>query len=92
MAEYKQNLLNEKLKQKEEEEKRNAAAHADDNKPLALDDAQRIKVLSPSSLVAKRFFKNKLALVGLAILIVMFAMSFIRVLFRSVLDSRRSRA
>jgi len=77
VAEYKQNLLNEKLKQKEEEEKRNAAAHADDNKPLALDDAQRIKVLSPSSLVAKRFFKNKLALVGLAILIFMFAMSFI---------------
>ena len=45
MAEYKQNLLNEKLKQKEEEEKRNAAAQADDNKPLALDDAQRRQLL-----------------------------------------------
>ena len=31
----------------------------------ALDDEQRVKVLSPGMLVAKRFFRNKLAVAGL---------------------------
>lgn len=44
---------------------------------LALDDQRRIKVLSPGMLVAKRFFRNKLALVGLVILIIMFIFSFL---------------
>jgi lipopolysaccharide/colanic/teichoic acid biosynthesis glycosyltransferase len=39
---------------------------------LALDDQRRIKVLSPGMLVAKRFFRNRLALIGLVILVVMF--------------------
>lgn len=44
---------------------------------LALDDQRRIKVLSPGMLVAKRFFRNKLALVGLVILVTMFIFSFL---------------
>ncbi len=44
---------------------------------LALDDQRRIKVLSPGMLVAKRFLRNKLALIGLVILIVMFIFSFL---------------
>lgn len=43
----------------------------------ALDDEQRVKVLSPGMLVAKRFFRNRLAVVGIIILIAMFAFSFI---------------
>lgn len=43
----------------------------------ALDDEQRVKVLSPGQLVAKRFFRNKLAVVGLGILVTMFIFSFI---------------
>lgn len=43
----------------------------------ALDDARRIKVVSPGMLVAKRFFRNKLAIVGIVILIVLFAFCFI---------------
>lgn len=43
----------------------------------ALDDEQRVKVLSPGQLVAKRFFRNRLAMVGLVILIVMFLFSFV---------------
>lgn len=43
----------------------------------ALDDEQRVKVLSPGMLVVKRFFRNKLAVVGLCILTVMFIFSFI---------------
>ena len=43
----------------------------------ALDDEQRVKVLSPGMLVAKRFFRNKLAVAGLVILVTMFVFSFI---------------
>lgn len=43
----------------------------------ALDDEQRVKVLSPGMLVAKRFFHNKLAVAGLVILVTMFVFSFI---------------
>ena len=35
----------------------------------SLDDEQRVKVLSPGAMVAKRFFRNRLAMVGLVILI-----------------------
>ena len=38
----------------------------DANKTVtALDDERRVKVLSPGQLVAKRFFRNKLAMAGL---------------------------
>lgn len=43
----------------------------------ALDDEQRVKVLSPGAMVAKRFFRNKLAMAGLVILICMFLFSFV---------------
>lgn len=43
----------------------------------ALDDEQRVKVLSPGMLVAKRFIRNKLAMIGLVILIFMFIFSFV---------------
>lgn len=47
------------------------------NTATALDDERRVKVLSPGKLVAKRFFRNRLAMVGLIILIIMFLFSFI---------------
>lgn len=43
----------------------------------SLNDDRRVKVLSPGALVAKRFFRNRLAVVGLAMLIAMFIFSFI---------------
>lgn len=48
---------------------------------MSLDDARRVKVLSPGMLVLKRFIRNKLAVVGLVILIFMFTFSFIGPLF-----------
>jgi peptide/nickel transport system permease protein len=42
-----------------------------------LDDQRRIKVLSPGMLVTKRFLRNRLALIGLIILVVMFIFSFL---------------
>ena len=48
---------------------------------MKLDDARRVKVLSPGMLVFKRFIRNKLAVAGIIILAVMFAYSFIGPLF-----------
>ena len=43
----------------------------------SLNDDRRVKVLSPGQLVAKRFFRNRLAVTGLVILLAMFVFSFI---------------
>ena len=43
----------------------------------SLSDDRRVKVLSPGALVAKRFFRNRLAVTGMVILVIMFAFSFI---------------
>ena len=43
----------------------------------SLNDDRRVKVLSPGALVAKRFFRNRLAVVGLSILMAMFLFSFV---------------
>ncbi len=42
-----------------------------------LDDVTRVRVLSPGMMVAKRFFRNKLAIVGLVIIACMFLFSFV---------------
>lgn len=44
---------------------------------MKLDDTQRVRVLSPGMLVAKRFFRNKLAIAGLVIIVCMFLFSFL---------------
>ena len=51
------------------------------NTSTTLDDEQRVKVLSPGMLVAKRFFRNRLAVIGLVIIFVMFLFSFLGGLF-----------
>ena len=43
----------------------------------SLNDDRRVKVLSPGRLVAKRFFRNRIAVAGLVILALMFIFSFI---------------
>jgi peptide/nickel transport system permease protein len=48
---------------------------------MHLDDARRVKVLSPGMLVFKRFIRNRLAVVGLVILLFMFVFSFLGPLF-----------
>ena len=44
---------------------------------MTLDDEQRIKVLSPSMLVFRRFIRNRLAIVGVLFIAAMFTFSFI---------------
>lgn len=74
--ERKTNSLNEKLKLLEQQREK-----TEHDSEMKLDDTERVKVLSPGRLVAKRFFRNKLALVGLGILIFMFVFSFFGPLF-----------
>ena len=57
------------------EELKNKDAQETEN--LSLNDDRRVKVLSPGALVAKRFFRNRLAVVGLTMLIAMFLFSFL---------------
>lgn len=43
----------------------------------SLNDDRRVKVLTPGAMVAKRFFRNRLAVLGMIMLIAMFLFSFI---------------
>ncbi len=58
---------------REREEKANRA----NDGVVHLDDESRVKVLSPMQLIIKRFMRNKLAIVGLVILLAMFFFSFL---------------
>ena len=54
-----------------------AESKAVNNEEYSLNDDRRVKVLSPGTLVVKRFFRNRLAVLGMIMLIVMFVFSFI---------------
>lgn len=58
------------------DEKKNTAPEANDRQ-ITLDDERRVRVLSPGMLVFKRFVRNKLAIAGTIIIIVMFLFSFL---------------
>lgn len=68
--------FNEALKQRELRERAESARRSGENE-MTLDDAARVKVLSPGMLVFKRFIRNKLAIIGSAILIFMFLFAFL---------------
>ena len=55
-----------------------SAPNGDDpNEQYSLNDDRRVQVLSPGALVAKRFFRNRLAVTGMIILLLMFLFSFV---------------
>ncbi len=74
------NDINKVLKEREAEEAARSAEHNSEGH-IALDDTERIKVLSPGQLVFKRFIRNKLAIVGTCILLFMFLFAFAGPLF-----------
>jgi len=43
----------------------------------SLNDDRRVKVLSPGAMVAKRFFRNRVAVFGMIVLVLMFIFSFV---------------
>ena len=58
--------------------KREATTHGS-SEDYSLNDDRRVRTLSPTMLVVKRFFRNRVAVSGLAILIFMFLFSFLGV-------------
>lgn len=64
-------------KRKDQEEQKLHKSNAAANRSNTLDDESRIKVLSPGMLVLKRFIRNKLAITGFVILVVMFVFAFL---------------
>ncbi len=68
--------FNEALKQREAREREENARRSGENE-MTLDDASRVKVLSPGMLVFKRFIRNRLAIVGTVILACMFLFAFL---------------
>ena len=72
----KKSNFNEALKQRELREMAENARRSGENE-MTLDDAARVKILSPGMLVFKRFIRNKLAIVGSVILICMFLFAFL---------------
>ncbi len=61
--------------------KTNVTGTQSDGEQMKLDDARRVKVLSPAMLVFKRFVRNKLAITGFIIIVVMFAFAFLGPVF-----------
>ena len=55
---------------------RNSSSPKDES-GYSLNDDRRVKTLSPGRLVARRFFRNRVAVTGLVILVFMFIFSFI---------------
>lgn len=51
--------------------------NSEKHEEMQLDDARRVKVLSPGMLVFKRFIRNRLAVIGFGILFFMFLFSFL---------------
>lgn len=74
MAKY---SLNEVLKQRAAQTR----PEAKKSEEVKLDDVTRVKVLSPTRQVLKRFVRNRLAIVGSVILIAMFVFCFIGPIF-----------
>ena len=66
---------NEELEVKVENDASETAASSEEQ--YSLNDDRRVKVLSPGMMVAKRFFRNRLAMVGLFVLVAMFLFSFV---------------
>lgn len=55
---------------------------------MKLDDAARVRVLSPGMMVAKRFLRNRLAITGIVIIICMFLFAFIGALITPYTESQ----
>ena len=59
------------------EEKKNENVNDSESEQFDLNDDRRVKVLSPGALVRRRFFRNRVAVIGLVILVLMFLFSFV---------------
>ncbi|SEK84052.1 peptide/nickel transport system permease protein [Butyrivibrio sp. ob235] len=73
MSEEKKENLTEEVK----DEKDKKGFELDVKFEMHLDDANRVRVLSPGMMVLKRFLRNRLAIVGMVIIVAMFVFAFV---------------
>ena len=59
------------------DEELESTKNVSENEEYSLNDDRRVKVLSPGAMVAKRFFRNRSAVFGIIVLILMFLFSFV---------------
>lgn len=60
-----------------EEKKEMQGKNQNEETTYSLNDDRRVKTLSPGAMVVKRFFRNRLAVLGLVMLVCMFIFSFL---------------
>jgi len=77
MRDNKDDLKNKTPEEETTVEQLHLGADPEGGEEYSLSDDRRVKVLSPGAMVAKRFFRNRVAVVGLAILAFMFLFSFL---------------
>lgn len=65
------------MSENKKDERKDEVTPAQEEQQYSLNDDRRVKVLTPGAMVAKRFFRNRLAMVGLVMLIAMFLFSFV---------------
>ena len=61
----------------EHSEAEHSEADTQKSNEYSLNDDRRVKTLSPGAMVAKRFFRNRIAVLGMVVLILMFLFSFL---------------
>ncbi len=65
----------------EENKELNTAPQQENNAPQEESIADRVRIISPTKLVMKRFFRSKLSVIGLVLFLSLFLFSFIGPLF-----------
>ena len=70
-------LKGEKVAEEVRKDNMNTSGPESNEPEYSLNDDRRVKVLSPGAMVAKRFFRNGVAVFGMIVLIAMFVFSFI---------------
>ena len=67
----------EKITEEARKDSSASAGDSGDDKQYSLNDDRRVRTLSPGAMVAKRFFRNRVAVTGMIILVAMFIFSFV---------------
>lgn len=71
-----------------EEKNTNQTQNTSGQEQMKLDDARRVKSMSPTQMVMKRFMRNKLAITGAVIIVAMFLFSFVGPFFIPYTESQ----
>ena len=72
-----ESVTEEKVQKNVQNAEEHSEADVQKSNEYSLNDDRRVKTLSPGAMVAKRFFRNRIAVLGMVVLILMFMFSFL---------------